>query len=1033
MKLADLSIKRPVFISMMVLSLVLFGIIGWKSIGVALYPKVDFPIVSISTTLRGASPEIIDVDVTDKIEEAMSSINGVKSISSTSTEGLSSVIIEFELSRDIDFAVQDVREKISTAKMTLPKDVDEPLIMKIDTDASPVMWIALSGPQSERELSAYADEIFKEKLQQIDGVGSIHMAGLRLRQMRVWLDRNKLDTYKITPQEVANAIKRKNIELPGGRIESDTKEYSIKIMGELGSAKAFENLIIKYSNGSAIKLSDIATVEDGLSEERSVSKFNRKKAIGLGIQKQSGVNTVEVIDNIKKEMKKAEKNLPHGMKLEIAFDQSKFIKHSINEVKTHLILGGLFTVFIVFLFLKSIRLTWISAISIPVSIISTVAMMKFFNFTFNNMTMLALSLAIGIVIDDAIVVIENIHRHVKQGMHPFKAASFATEEIGGAVTATTIAILAIFIPVAFMDGIIGRFFMQFAFTVVFAVTISLIVSFTLTPMLASKIMTPYGQEKEPAFYIFLENIYQYFEKKYKKLLEFCLKYRKTVMISAFAIFILSMYITKFIGKEFMPSEDQGNFIVRMEAPIDYTVNKINKLFSKAEDIVLDMPEVSSAFYGQGFEEVNKGVLFVNMPPRSERNKGQQEVQKEIRLKLKNIVGLKTSVEDISLVGGGSSRVPIQFTVKGDNLDELKTYVNKIVEEYSKLPGIVDIDTTAKTGKPELRVLIDRNKAADLGVDISTIVESINFLMSGEVDISKFKDKAKGRRYDVRMRLLKKDRSTPQDIEKIHIRTQKNQFIKLSEIISIREAGGPSEINRLDRQRSVSLYANLEKKPLGEAKSELDALALKILPEKFSFQYRGMADTMGESFKFLMYALALGIILAYMVLAAQFENFIHPFIILLSMPLAFIGAFGLLLITGKTLNIFSFIGLILLMGLVKKNAILLIDYMNILIRNGLSRREAVLTACPVRLRPILMTTFAMIFGMLPIAIGFGDGSESRAPMAIAVIGGLISSLFLTLLVIPVVYEVLEELIEKFFKKKTPLNSEKELIEDKTLQI
>lgn len=1028
MWLVDLSIKRPVLISMIISALVLFGIISYPRIGIDLYPKVEFPIVSITTTLRGASPEIMDVDVTDKIEEALSSINGVKSITSTSTEGSSNVIVEFQLSKNIDFAVQDVREKMSLAKTTLPKDVDDPMIMKVDTDAAPIMWITLSGALDQQALSTYADEVFKQKLQKIEGVGTIHTAGLRLRQIRVWLDREKLDTYGITPHEVVNALQRENVELPGGRIESNTKEYSIKIMGELGNVDEFNNLIVKYINGSAIKLQNIAVVEDGLEDERSISKFNGKRAVSLGIQKQSGVNTVEVIDNIKKEIQKNEKDLPKGVKIEVAFDQSKFIKNSIHDVQTHLLLGGVFTVLIVFLFLKSLRLTWISAISIPVSIISTIAMMKFFDFTFNNMTMLALSLSIGIVIDDAIVVIENIHRHVAQGMHPLKSSSYATKEIGAAVMATTIAILAIFIPVAFMEGIIGRFFMQFAFTVVFAVAISLIVSFTVTPMLASRLMKHADEYKENAFYNFLENVYKYFENKYKKILAYGLNHRKRVIVSAFLIFIFSMFMTKFIGKEFQPTEDQGNFIVRMEAPIDYSIKNINDLFTQAENIVKDTPEISSIFYAQGYggssQEVNKGMLFINMVPKHERKRLQQEVQKDIRGKLKSIVGLKATVEDISLVGGGTSRVPIQFTIKGDNLPELKSCMKKIVQEFSKIPGIVDLDTTAKAGKPELRIEIDRNRAADLGVDIETIVEAVNFLMSGEIDITKFKDKAKGRRYDVRMRLLQQDRTNPQDIEKIHIRTNKGEFIKLSDVVHVQEAGGPSLIGRLDRQRSLTLYANLEKIPLGQAKSELDKIAKKVLPEKFSSKYRGMADVMGESFIFLMGALALGIIMAYMVLAAQFENFIHPLIILLSMPLAFIGAFGLLLITGKTINIMSFIGLILLMGLVKKNAILLVDYTNTLIKNGLSRHEAILTACPIRLRPILMTTFAMIFGMLPIALGMGEGSEARAPMAIAVIGGLISSLFLTLIVIPVVFDLLEEVLEKIFKKKNIKETEKE---------
>ncbi|HBH17390.1 MAG TPA: AcrB/AcrD/AcrF family protein, partial [Cyanobacteria bacterium UBA9579] len=817
MWLADISIKRPVFISMIILALVLFGIISYPTIGVDLYPKVDFPIVSISTTLRGASPEIMDIDVTDKVEGTINTINGVKSITSTSSEGVSNVIVEFELDRDIDFAVQDVREKMSFVRGQLPKDVDDPVIMKVDTDATPIMWIALSGSLPQRELSTYADEILKEKLQKIQGVGSLYMGGLRLRQIRIWLDREKLNTYGITAHDVVQALQRKNIELPGGRIEADTKEYSIKIKGELKDIEEFNNLIVKYQNGSAIKLKELAIVKDGMAEERSVSKFNGQRAIGIGIQKQSGTNTVKVIERVKAEIASIKKTLPAGMDIQVAFDQSTFIKRSIEEVQKHLILGGILTVLIVFLFLKSMRLTWISAVAIPVSIITTFAMMKIMGFTFNNMTMLALSLSIGVVIDDAIVVIENIHRHVQNGMHPREAASFATREIGLAVVATTIAIMVIFLPVAFMQGIIGRFFMQFALTVVFAVMISLVISFTITPMLASRIMKHKSQENsENAFYNWLESNYKRFEEVYRKILIFALNNRKKIIISAVAIFIFSLFMTKFIGKEFVPSEDQGSFMVNLVAPIDYSVKMTNNLFAKAEAIVKDVPEVSTIFYAQGSghaNEVNKGVMFVNLKPGHDRKRKQQEIQADVRKQLNTVIGLESSVEDISLIGGGSRRVPIQFIVKGDDLNELEKYISQIKEEYSKLPGIVDLDTSIETGKPEVRVMIDRDRAADLSVDIATIVETINFLMSGEIDITKYKDSAKGRRYDVRMRLLQEDRLSPQDIGQIYVRSTKGEFVQLSNIINIQEAGGPSAITRLDRQRAVTLFANLEGKPL----------------------------------------------------------------------------------------------------------------------------------------------------------------------------------------------------------------------------
>lgn len=1020
MWLADTSIKRPVFATMVILGLVLLGVVSYSRIGVDLFPKVEFPIVNITTTLRGASPEIMDIDVTDKIEEAVNTINGVKTITSSSTEGRSLVVAEFVLERDIDLAVQDVREKIAAIRGSLPKDINEPVIEKVDPDANPVMWLALSGEKSIREISTYADEVVKEQIQRINGVGAVRRAGLRLREVRIWLDAERLSAYKITAHDVLKGLQRENVELPGGRIESDTKEYTVKIKGEFPRVQDFNDLIVGYHNGAPVRLKDIGRAEDGMAEMRSITRFNRIPAVGLGIQKQSGTNTVEVTGRIKKELLNIKKSLPPGMKLEISFDQSDFIKRSIREVQFHLIYGGLFAALAVLLFLRSIRVTLISAVAIPTSIISTFAIMNAFGFTFNNMTMLGLSLSVGILIDDAIIVIENIFRHVEKGMSMREAASYATSEIGLAVMATTFAIVVIFLPVAFMKGIIGMFFFQFAMTVVFAVLVSLFVSFTLTPMLASRYLISHGGaetrgQKNSVISRSsdkLEELYKKVEELYRRLLSIAIHHKAVVLISAMSIFIISLYITRFLGKEFIPPEDQSRFVVRLEAPIGYSVSEVGKMFSKAEEIILNTPEVKTVFYGQGtFGDVNKGTMFISLHSRSERARSQEEIMADVRKKFRQIPGLKGTAEYISLIGGGQRMVPIQYSIRGRDLEALNAYSRQIVSEFSKLPGIVDVDTSLEAGKPEVRVYIDRDKAADLGVDIATVAETANLLISGEVEVAKYKDEARGRRYDVRMRLNPDDRKDPADIGRLYVRSEDGRLVELSNIVKIQEAGGPNVINRVDRQRAITLFANLEGKPLGQAKADLDGIAARILPQDYNAAYKGMADMMGESFGYLMFALILGIILAYMVLASQFESFIHPITVLLSMPFSFIGAFLALLITGMTLNIFSFIGLILLMGLVKKNAILLVDYTNTLRVKGMERREAILTAGPVRLRPILMTTFAMVLGMVPIAIGIGEGSETRAPMAIATIGGLLTSLFLTLIVVPVVYELFDDLQAK----------------------
>ncbi|MCX5812383.1 MAG: efflux RND transporter permease subunit [Proteobacteria bacterium] len=1044
MWLADTSVKRPVFATMLVMALVVFGIVSYPSIGVDLFPKIDLPIVNVRTELKGASSEIMDIDVTDKIEESINTINGVKTITSTSTEGMSVVTVEFVLERNIDLAVQDVREKVSIIRKKLPTDIEEPVIEKVDPDATPVLWFALSGEKSPRELSTYADEVLKEQLQRINGVGAIRMYGLRLRQARVWLDNDKLRSYGITAQDIMGALKRENVELPGGRIESNTKEYTIKIKGEFPTIQQFNDLVVGYSKGVAVKIKDVGHAEDGMEEKRSFARFNGINSVNLGIQKQSGTNTVEVVERVKKELKVIKKTLPAGMNLNIGFDQSDFIKRSINEVQHHLIYGGFFAVLAVLLFLRNIRTTIISALAIPASVISTFAFMNAFDFTFNNMSMLALSLSIGILIDDAIIVIENIQRHIEEGMSPREASFFATSEIGLAVSATTLAIIVIFIPVAFMKGIIGRFFFQFGMTVVFAVIVSWFISFTLTPMMASLFLKhskkhsqqPLREGTRGSLYgrilnghVFrhisdqLEKAYKKLEEQYKKLLAVALGRRKIVLIIAIAIFFGSLFFTKFIGKEMIPSEDQSRFIIRLQMPVDYSVDEVDHMAKHAENIVKQFPEVSAILYSQGgglTREANKANMMINLKPKSQRKKSQNQIKAEVRKAFKAVPGLRASVEDVSMIGGGQRQVAIQYSIRGRDLENLQTYTKDILGQFSKLPGIVDADSSLETGKPEIRVIIDRDKAADLGIDVATVAEAINFLISGEVDITKFKDEAKGRRYDVRARLLQKDRENPDDIGKMYVRAKDGRLVQLSNIAMFQEAGGSSVINRVDRQRAITIFANLETKPLGQAVKELDSISAKVLTTEYSGKYKGEADIMSESFGYLMFAMMLGIVMAYMVLAAQFESFVHPFTVLLSMPFSFIGAFGALLIFDKTLNIFSFIGLILLMGLVKKNAILLVDYTNVLRERGFSRRDALLQAGPVRLRPILMTTFAMIFGMMPIAIGIGEGAETRSPMALATIGGLLTSLLLTLIVVPAAYDLFDELKDKVFIKRIKNN-------------
>ena len=1005
MWLADTSVKRPVFATMAIMALVVLGVVSYPEIGVDLFPKVDFPIVTISTHLNGASPEVIDVDITDRIEGAVNTINGVKSITSSSTEGDSRVTVEFVLDRNIDLAVQDVREKVALIRNKLPADIDEPRIAKVDPDATAVLWMNLSGQKTVRDLSTYVDEVLKEQLQRINGVGDVQVWGLRLRQIRVWLDADKLRAYGIAATDVMGALKRQNVELPGGRIESLSKEYTVKVKGEFVNISEINDLIIAYDRGAPVRIRDIGRAEDGMEEKRSIVRYNGIPAVAMGVQKQSGTNTVAVVNLVKEEIEKIRKTLPPGMSLNIAMDQSTFIRRSIDEVQKHLILGSFFAVLAVFIFLRNFRTTLISAVALPVSIIATFALIRAFGFTFNNMTMLALTLSVGLLIGDAIIVIENIYRHVEDGMAPREASTFATSEIGLAVMATTFAIVAIFLPVAFMKGIIGRFFLQFALTVVFSVLVSLLVSFTLTPMLASIFLkritlrqckpgtdTPPAVKPMGRFADWFERGYKRIEGGYRPLLAFSLRHRGAMLIGALLLFVGSLYLTTFIGKEFIPPEDQGQFLVRLEAPIDYSVDKADEFFQPAEKILREIPEISAVYYRVGLGgAVNRAIIMTRLVPKAERKKSQEELKKEIRNKLRKFPGLKVSAEDISLIGGGQRQVPIQYSVRGRDLTALQTYTRQTAGEFSKLPGIMDVDTSWELRKTELKFFIDRDKAADLGVDVATIAEAINLLISGETEVTKYKDESRGKRYDLRIRLNPEERSNPDDLSRLYVRSRDGRLVELRNFVRIQEGGGPSVINRVDRQRSISLFASLEGKPMGKAIEELNDIAGRILPPDYLPKYKGMAETMGESFGYLMFALVLGVIMAYMVLAAQFESFVHPFTVLLAMPLSFIGAFSALLITGNTLNIFSFIGLILLMGLVKKNAILLVDYTNVLRERGVPRREAILQAGPVRLRPALI------------------------PSPPTGCGGLLTSLFLTLVVVPAAYDLFDDW-QGFFKRR-----------------
>ncbi|MDI6783382.1 MAG: efflux RND transporter permease subunit, partial [bacterium] len=770
---------------------------------------------------------------------------------------------------------------------------------------------------------------------------------------------------------------------------------------------AFNDLVVTYRNGFPIKLKDLGTIEDGEEDERSLSLLNGQRAVSLLIRRQSGTNMVEVARKIKAEIDHIQKGLPQGMKMEIAQDMSKFTEDSVHDIQFHIIFGGLLAIIIVFLFLRNIRSTIISAVAIPTSIIATFSFMKAMGFTLNMISLLGLSLSVGMLIDDAIVVLENIFRHQEEGMGKKEAAHFGTAEIGLAVMATTLSIVAVFVPVAFMRGIVGRFFYEFGLTVTFAVLVSLFVSFTLTPMLSSrylKVIETHGR-----FYQVLEKILNTIDENYRKLLRYALSHRRLVIFTAGIIFIGSLGLTMFIGKEFQPPYDRGEFNINVKTPLGSSLAETKRYVTQIEEQVKPMPEVKYVFTtigGGDQERVDEATIMVKLIDKELRKQSQEQLMQAIRNQFRMQHSVKITVAEAEHIGGMRSAA-IQYNVRGPDLNELQLISNRVLNEMRNIPGLVDLDSTFESGKPEVRVYIDREKAADLGVSVGSIAASIRTLIGGE----KATDyKEAGDRYEVRVRLNAVDRQKASDLNRLIIKNKDEKTVPLANVVKIEEGSGPVQIERQSRQRQITLLANLVPgKPLGTAVQEVTAVADKAgIPPGYTTDFTGMAEIMAETFSSIGLALILAIIMVYMILASQFESFIHPFTIMLSLPLAIVGALGALLLTGKTLNMFSLIGLIMLMGLVTKNAILLVDYTNTLRKRGIARNEALLQAGPVRLRPILMTTAAMIFGMLPIALQLGAGGEMRAPMAICVIGGLITSTLLTLLVVPVVYTLLDDL-------------------------
>ncbi len=1011
MKIAEISIRRPVFAMVLVGVLVVLGMFSYPRVGVDLFPNVDFPFVTVTVTYPGADPASMESKVADPIEEAVNTMSGIKILRSVNVESVTQVFIQFDLEVDVDQATQDVRDRVSSILSILPKGIDPPKVQKLDVGSAPIMSVALSGKLEPRELTRLADDVVKDRIQRINGVGAVELIGGREREIHVLIRPGDLTGLGFTVEDVARALQSQNLEMPAGRVEQGTRELTVKTRGEVRTVQEIRDIILTGTGGAVVRLSQVADVVDGAEEARSWSSMDGTSAVALTVRKQSGANTVAIAKQVRAEVTQLTAQLEkEGAKISIPSDWSGYIEHSINDVKFDLLFGAFLAVVIILFFLHDVRSTLISAVAIPTSVVATFWFIDFMDFTFNNMTMLALSLSVGILIDDAIVVIENIFRHLAQGKKATAAANDATSEIGLAVLATTASLIAVFLPVAFMKGIVGRFFYQFGLTVSFAVAVSALVSFTVTPMLASRLLRPHHEGQRPfiifrPFAWFLDRV----ERSYRRVLGWALRHRwKTVGISLLAM-IGSCALVSRVPQEFIPPEDRAEFEVNIELPIGSSLGLTTRYIELvAGDLRKNGPGVSHTFVTVGGGEqgqVNQGKIAIQLTPRKERPYHQTEIMNWVRDRYGDVKSAVFSVAPINAVSGGGFRSQqIQFNIRGKDLDELARAADALVAELKKNPGFVDVDTTHRAGRPELAVDVNRERAADLGVPVAAVATSLRALIAGD-KVSELKEGLDI--YDVTMALPEQLKSDFQRLENLKVRSSTGDLVDLANVVEVVPESGPAAIERQGRQRQITVLTNLKDMPLGEGAAKTMEAAMKVVPGHLTTDFAGMAQVMQESFQYMGVALMLAVIFVYMLLAAQFNSFIHPFTIMLSLPLSVIGAFGALFVSGMSLSIFSMIGVIMLMGLVTKNAILLVDYTNTLRGRGLPVQEALLEAGPVRLRPILMTTAAMVFGMLPVALALSEGGETRAPMAVTVIGGLLTSMLLTLVVVPVVYSLLAQ--------------------------
>jgi multidrug efflux pump len=1019
MVLADISIHRPVLATVMSLMIILIGIIGYQRLSVREYPKIDAPVVSVRTVYTGASAEIIESQITKPLENSLAGIEGIRLIKSVSREEVSQITVEFVLERNVDAAANDVRDRVSRVRGLLPKDSKEPVVAKIEADAQAIIWLALSSDVHDAlEITDYADRYIVSRLQTLTGVASVIIGGERRYAMRIWLDRERLAAYSLTPQDVENALQKQNVDIPSGRIESLQREFTVFAETDLKSADQFDNLIIKQINGYSVRLKDIGSAQLGPLDERNILRFMSNPAVGLGIVKQSNANTLEVAQAVKKELPNIEKTLPKGMKIQVAFDTSVFVEKSIEAVyKTMLEALGL-VILVIFLFLRNVRATLIPFVTIPVSLIGSFIFLYAFNFSINVLTLLGLVLAIGLVVDDAIVMLENIHRHIEEGMKPFQAAVSGAKEIGFAVLAMTFTLAAVFLPLTFIPGNTGRLFVEFAITVAAAVLVSGFVALTLTPMMCSKLLK--HQEHHNWLYRVTEKGLNGLNNGYRWLLTNALKIRWIMLFIFLGTGYSSWWLFTHLKTELAPLEDRGNVVGMVIAPEGATLEYTNNYARKIEEFYNAIPEMSSSFMvvAPGLEKpnpVNSAIAFLRLVAWDKRSRSQQEIVKNLFPKLAGLTGVLAFAINPPSLGQSFRSTPLQFIVQGNSYQQLEEVTSKMLNKMRENKQLFMPDSDLKLNKPQLKVEIDRDKASALGVQIEDIGRTLETLLGGR-QVTRFKKE--GEQYDVIVKLKDQDRTKPADLTSIFIRNKTGQLFQLSNLVKIKEAVAPKELNHFNRLRAVILSSNLAPNyTLGEAVAYMEEIAKEILPTTMQTALDGQSRELKESGQALYATFVLALIFIYLVLAAQFESFKSPLIILFTVPLALTGALLALQLAGQTLNVYSQIGLVMLVGLITKHGILIVEFANQLQAKGMNIYDAVTEASTLRLRPILMTTAAMVLGALPLAMANGAGAESRWPIGWVIVGGLTLGTILTLFIIPSVYTFLG-------KRKIPQNIEED---------